>query len=39
LHANCYIVKPPDINATFLMIKQMLQYWFMIVALPQEEVL
>ena len=36
-YANCYIIKPVDVSAFFDIVKQMMQFWFAIVALPQEE--
>ncbi len=37
LHANCYIVKPIDINKFFEVIKSVEEFWLTIVKLPDED--
>lgn len=37
LHANCYIVKPLDINKFFEVIKSIEEFWLTIVKLPDED--
>jgi CheY-like chemotaxis protein len=37
LHANCYIVKPMDMNRFIDVIKSIEDYWFTIVKLPDGE--
>lgn len=37
LHANCYIMKPFDIEKFMLMVKFITQYWFSVVTLPPKK--
>jgi chemotaxis family two-component system response regulator Rcp1 len=34
LHANCYIVKPVDVNPFFQVIRSLAEFWFKTVSLP-----
>ena len=37
LHANCYIVKPVDLDEFFGLMKTIEHYWFQTARLPHEE--
>jgi CheY-like chemotaxis protein len=37
LHANCYIVKPLDLNQFFNVVKSIENFWLSIVKLPDED--
>ncbi|KCZ71462.1 response regulator with CheY-like receiver domain and winged-helix DNA-binding domain [Candidatus Methanoperedens nitroreducens] len=34
LHANCYIIKPIDLDQFIAIVKQVIEFWFTIVSLP-----
>jgi len=34
LHANCYIIKPIDLDQFIAVVKQVIEFWFTIVSLP-----
>jgi len=36
LHANCYMTKPVDLCQFFALVKDIEQYWLVMVCLPQE---
>jgi len=36
LHANCYMTKPVDLGQFFALVKDIEQYWLLMVCLPQE---
>jgi len=36
LHANCYMTKPVDLGQFFALVKDIKQYWLVMVCLPQE---
>jgi len=36
LQANCYIIKPPDIEQLFKVVKSIEDFWFTIVGLPPD---
>lgn len=36
LHANCYMTKPVDLGQFFALVKDIEQYWLVMVCLPQE---
>jgi chemotaxis family two-component system response regulator Rcp1 len=38
LRANCYLVKPPDIDEFFLMIRRIVEFWWQTAQLPKDNV-
>ena len=38
LKANCYLVKPPDLNEFFSMIRQIVEFWWLTAQLPSASV-
>ncbi len=37
LHANCYIIKPKDLDTFMATVKSIINYWFIVVKLPPGE--
>jgi len=37
LHANCYIIKPNDLDEFIGVVKSILNFWFTVVQLPPGE--
>lgn len=38
LRANCYLVKPPDLNEFFSMIQRTVDFWWLTAQLPSESI-
>lgn len=38
LRANCYLVKPPDLNEFFSMIQRVVDFWWLTARLPSEPI-
>ena len=38
LRANCYLVKPPDLNEFFSMIQRIVDFWWLTAQLPSERI-
>lgn len=36
LHANCYVIKPVDLNQFIEAIKAIIEFWFVVAELPRE---